>query len=91
MIFRRRKDSVLGSPLLSDAEWASLRREHKAGHPIAEEKLWPVAVADLTLRQINAQLAVAKSLTLATWVLTIVTGVLVVVQLMPLLRRHWPT
>lgn len=78
------KDPLLDHPLLTDDEVKSLLTEVRAmqegtGQSIVDTHFWSRAMAELARRQIKVQTKIAKSLTMATWTLAILTAVLAAV------------
>lgn len=73
-----RKDDLLGYELASQEEIESFRRDADATKEgrlegVVGSDLWHRVMAEMTRRQVNAQIRIAKSLTRATWALALAT------------------
>ncbi len=87
-------DALMDEPLLTPSEIESYLTDLRA---LQEGKIrgfvgtdfWQRVSAEMVRRQANAQIGAANSLKRATWTLAILTGLLVVVTLLPLAFQTW--
>ena len=88
------KDDLIDEPLLTPDELKSYVTDLRALQQgritgLVGTEFWQRVTTEMVRRQANAQISAANSLKRATWALAILTGLLVVVTLLPLALRTW--
>jgi hypothetical protein len=88
------KDDLMDEPVLTPHEVKSYLTDLRALQEgkitgIVGTEFWQRVTTEMVRRQANAQIGAANSLTRATWALAVLTGLLVVVTLLPLALRTW--